>query len=83
MIKEGYRLDSPMKQFAGIERNTIFHVISSDKKQTFYICLDEELFQDDIDKLKLASGDLFVCLDKALDDTKAANLALQCRLKTI
>ena len=83
MIKEGYRLDSPMKQFAGIERNTIFHVISSDKKQTFYICLDEELFQDDIDKLKLVSGDLFVCLDKALDDTKAANFALQCRLKTI
>jgi len=26
---------------------------------------------------------LLICRDKALDDTAAANLALQCRLKTI
>ena len=83
LIKEGYRLDSPIKQLAGIEQNTIFQVASTDMKQNFYICLDEELFQDDIDKLRLTNNDLFICFDKALDDTKAANLALQCRLKTI
>ena len=60
-----------------------FRLSSRDETQTFYICLDAELFQDEIDKLGLTTDDLFVCLDKALDDTQAANLALQCRLKTI
>ena len=77
-IKEGYQLACLIEQVDGLERNTIFKVVSRDETQTFYICLDAELFQDEIDKLKLANDDLFVCLDKALDDTKAANLALQC-----
>ena len=82
-IKEGYRLDSPIEQVKGLEQNTIFQVTSTDQKQAFYICLDEELFQDDIDTLGLTNNDLFVCRDQAMDDTKAANLALQCRLKAI
>ena len=82
-VKEGYQLDCLIGQVDGIEQNTIFQVSSGDAEQTFYICLDAELFQDEIDKLKLAHDDLFICLDKALDDTQAANLALQCRLKTI
>ena len=82
-VKEGYRLNSLIEQAAGIEKNTIFRVVSADKQQFFFICLDEELFQDELNKLGLTNGDLFVCRDQALDDTKAANLALQCRLKTI
>ena len=34
-------------------------------------------------RLDLTEGDLLVCRDCALDDETAANLALQCRLKTI
>ena len=82
-LKEGYRLNSLIEQVKGIERNTIFQITSADREQAFYICFDEELFQDEIDKLGLMNDDLFVCFDHALDDTKAANLALQCRLKTI
>ena len=82
-LKEGYRLDSLIERVTGLDRNTIFRVSDVDQEQAFYICLDEELFQDDIDKLGLTNDDLFVCRDKATDDTKAANLALQCRLKTI
>ena len=82
-LKEGYQLNSPIERIEDIEQNTIFRVVSASQKQAFYICLDEELFQDDIDTLGLTSDDLFVCLDKALDDTQASNLALQCRLKTI
>ena len=33
--------------------------------------------------LGLAKSDLFVCRDTALDDTVAANLALQCTLKVL
>ena len=82
-VKEGYRLDSLIEQVAGIEKNTIFRVVSAEKQQSFFICLDGELFQDELNKLGLTNDDLFVCRDHALDDTKAANLALQCRLKTI
>ena len=82
-IKEGYRLDSLIEQVGGIKRNTIFRVVSADKQQSFFICLDEELCQDELNELGLTTDDLFVCRDQALDDTKAANLALQCRLKTI
>lgn len=82
-VKEGYRLDNLIEPVAGIEENTIFRVVSADKQLSFFICLDEELFQDELNKLRLTTDDLFVCLDQALDDTKAANLALQCRLKTI
>ena len=82
-LKEGYCLDSSIEHVKGVERNTIFRVSSVDEKQSFFICLDTELFQDEIDTLGLTNDDLFVCLDQALDDTKASNLALQCRLKTI
>ena len=82
-LKEGYQLDCLIEQVDGIEQNTIFQVVSRDETQNFYICLDVELSQDEIDKLGLTTDDLFVCLDKALDDTQAANLALQCRLKTV
>ena len=82
-LKEGYPLNSMIEQVKNIEQNTIHRVTSTDQKQEFYICLDAELFQDEIDKLGLTNDDLFVCFDHALDDTKASNLALQCRLKTI
>lgn len=82
-IKEGYRLESMIELVEGLEQNTIFQVVSEDQRQSFYICLDEELFQGDVDKLGLTNDDLFVCRDQAMDDTKAANLALQCRLKAI
>jgi len=36
-----------------------------------------------VKKLGLSKDELFVCRDVALDDEAAANLALQCRLKTI
>lgn len=82
-LKEGYRLNSLIHQIEGVEQNTIFRVVSNDEAQAFFICLDAELFQDDIDTLGLTTDDLFVCRDQALDDTQTANLALQCRLKTI
>lgn len=82
-IKEGYPLNSLIEQVKEIKQNTIYRVTSANQKQMFYICLDEELLQDEIDKLELTVNDLFVCFDHALDDTQVSNLALNCRLKTI
>ena len=47
------------------------------------ICLDDELKPSTVKELTLNKDDLFICRDVAIDDKLAANLALQCRLKTI
>ena len=65
-IKEGYQLDCSIEQVEGLEQNTIFQVVSGNKEQTFYVSLDAELSQDEIDTLKLTTDDLFVCLDKGI-----------------
>ena len=82
-LKEGYRISSSIELVKDMQQNTIFRISSVNKEQVFFICLDAELFQDDVDKLALTNDDLFICLDNALDDSKAANLSTQCRLKTI
>ena len=53
------------------------------KEQSFYICLDDSINLENLSPLNLGKDDLFICRDVALDDEAAANLALQCRLKTI
>lgn len=82
-IKEGYGLTAKIEKVAGLKKSTIYSVSDADKGQSFRICLDDTLNADDVKKLNLTKDDLFICRDKALDDEKAANLALQCRLKTI
>ena len=82
-LKEGYPLDSAIQQVKELTTNTVFCIIAPDKTQLFYVCLDEQLTEADIELLELSKDSVFICRDIALDDTLAANLALQCRLKTI
>jgi len=60
----------------------VYRVTDPDKEQSFYICLDDEIRLESLRFLSLKKDDLLICRDKALDDEAAANLALQCRLKT-
>ena len=62
---------------------SVYKVTDPDKEQFFYICLDDKVRLDDLKPLNLTRDMLFVCRDVALDDETAANLALQCRLRTI
>ncbi|MCP4541816.1 MAG: site-specific DNA-methyltransferase [Chloroflexi bacterium] len=62
---------------------TIYRVTDLDREQSFLICLDGRVNLSDLRHLNLSQDDVFVCRDAALDDDTAANLALQCRLKTI
>ncbi|MDO8532949.1 MAG: DNA methyltransferase [Dehalococcoidia bacterium] len=82
-IKEGYGLNCEMEQVHGIKGNTVYRVADPDKGQWFHICLDDALQPATLKALDLTADRLFICRDKALDDKAAANLALQCRLKTI
>ena len=45
--------------------------------------MDDRVKAATVKALALKKEDLFICRDSALTDEQAANLALQCRLKTI
>lgn len=84
-LREGFGLNTrfaPKKLPGG---NTVYEVTDPDKDppQTFAVCLDEEVKAELSREYPLKTDTLLVCRDVALDDTAAANLALQCRLKTI
>ena len=82
-LKEGYPLNSRIGQVEGLATNTVFQIIDPNITQTLHVCLDAELAETDIERLALSKDSMFICRDVALDDALAANLALQCRLKTI
>jgi adenine-specific DNA-methyltransferase len=79
-LKEGYPLIANIETL-DIDSNKVFKV-SADESY-FYICLDSELLQTTIEQLKLDKETLLILRDKALTDEQAANLALQCKLKTL
>ena len=82
-IKEGYPLDSTIAPVANLATNTVFRIAAPDGSQLFHVCLDAALVPKDIERLGLSKNSVFICRDVALTDTLAANLALQCSLKTI
>ncbi len=82
-LREGFSLTARLEKLPGIKGNTVWRVTDAVKGQSFRLCLDDELKPTTVRALALAKDDLFICRDVALDDKLAANLALQCRLKTI
>ena len=82
-LKEGWGLDSRLEAVAAVSDCTVHRVTSADGTRSFLICLDDPLSLDALRPLGLKQEDLFICRDCALTDESAANLALQCRLKTI
>ena len=84
-LREGFGLNTRFAARPLANGNTVHEVTDPDKDppQTFAVCLDDEVRADLSRHYPLGPDALFVCRDRALDDTAAANLALQCRLKTI
>jgi adenine-specific DNA-methyltransferase len=84
-LKEaGMSLSARFAKVESITTNTVYRVTDPDDGRQFHICLDDRLHPDTPKALGLkGDADLLVCRDVALDDTLAANLALQCRLRTL
>ena len=81
-LREGFALTSQIKK-QDVDGQTIFCVTDQEREQNFHVCLDDTITLDAVAALGLTQEDVFVCRDKALDDTLAANLALHCRLKIL
>jgi adenine-specific DNA-methyltransferase len=82
-LREGFSLNTRFAPRDLANGNKIYDVTDPDTGQKFMICLDDKILVDLSKHCGLTLEDLFVCRDVALDDSAAANLALQCRLKTI
>lgn len=81
-LREGYSLTSRVEPLGETAAST-WRVTDPEREQHFTICLADKLTLGTAAALKLSQDDLFVCRDTALDDSLAANLALQCRLKVL
>ena len=84
-LREGLGLNTTFEKKTPATGITIYEITDPEKDppQTFAVCLDEQVRADLSKHYPLSPDTLLICRDKALDDTAAANLALQCRLKTI
>jgi adenine-specific DNA-methyltransferase len=82
-IKEGFSLASRLEHVVDATKNDVWRVTDPSRDQSCLVCLDGALDPETPRSLELRPGTLFICRDSALDDELAANLALQCRLKTI
>lgn len=81
-LKEGFGLSSRVEPL-GLTTNHVSRVSDLDARRQLLVCLDDVLAPETVEALAMSNDDLFICRDVALTDELAANLALQCRLKTI
>ena len=82
-LREGFGLNAQFKPRDIANGNKIYDVVDPDTGQAFIICLDDQIRAGLSKNIELKADTRFICRDVALDDSAAANLALQCRLKTI
>lgn len=88
VLREGFGLNTRFekKTLTGAACSYTVHDVTDpdeDPPQTFAVCFDEEVRVGLSKYYPLSPDTLLICRDKALDDTAAANLALQCGLKVI
>jgi len=82
-LREGFPLTSKITPAGNSAPKGSWRVTDPETDRAFTICLAEHIDLEQAKRLGLTKPDLFVCRDTALDDTVAANLALQCTLKVL
>jgi adenine-specific DNA-methyltransferase len=82
-VREGFPLTATITPSGNAAPKGSWRVSDPDTDRAFTICLADHIDLASVKLLGLAKSDLFVCRDTALDDTIAANLALQCTLKVL
>ncbi len=82
-LREGYGLNATLAAVAGVP--SAWRVSDPDKspRQSLVAVLSPTLPPDLTARLGLTANDVLVVRESALDDTLAANLSLQCRLKAV
>ena len=80
LVKEGFDLNAKAEEKI-IEKMKLWIVSDSEKKM--FVSFAKKLTKEQVESLKLAESDTFVCLDNALDDTTKVNITRNFNVKTI
>ncbi len=88
LLLEGFPLDSAIIPLDDtFPANTVWRVHHPDVGHELFVCLDETLAEDTVERLKagdlLRAEDIFICLDAALTDEAKVVLDDRLRLKVI
>jgi adenine-specific DNA-methyltransferase len=82
-LREGFSLTATVTQIGDTSPSELWRVSDDEQGKAFIICLARHIDLASVKALELTKADVFVCRDTALNDTIAANLALQCTLKVL
>jgi adenine-specific DNA-methyltransferase len=82
-LREGYPLTASITPIGDVSPTKFWRVSDHEQGKAFTISVADHIDLASVKALGLNKADMFVCRDTALDDTTAANLALQCTLKVL
>ena len=74
MLKEGFPLDSSIKNLDAYKKNKIYEVTHDFCGHSLVICLDTNIDNETISSLELGDSNIFICLDSAITDQAKARL---------
>lgn len=82
ILKEGFSLNAKVVE-QKVAKNKMYVV--TDGERSLLVCLDKRVEPETVKELtgREYKDRMFICIDKALDDTSKANLGLNLELKTI
>jgi len=80
LLKEGFDLNAKVEQIK-VGSLQLWKVTETDKR--LFITFAAKVIQKQVNALDLTDQDMFVCLDKALDDTTKINLIKNVKVKVI
>jgi adenine-specific DNA-methyltransferase len=80
MLREGLKLDSGIEQIT--EGKNKFYKVTDDA-HILWMCFDESLDENAVEKLSLSKDDKLIVLDSALTDTQKVNLTRKSRIETV
>jgi adenine-specific DNA-methyltransferase len=83
MLLEGFPLDSRMEKVASIKKNVVDRIQHEWHAHRLLVCLDKKVAPETIKELQLENGDIFICLDTAIDDQSKLRLSDKGMIKTI
>ncbi|MBZ0207263.1 MAG: site-specific DNA-methyltransferase [Flavobacteriales bacterium] len=83
MLLEGFPLDSRVEQVKQLQKNVVDRISHEWHSHHLLVCLDKKVHADTIQGLELGDGDIFICLDTAIDDQSKLRLSDKGMIKTI
>lgn len=81
-VAEGLSLDAKI-QVLDVQNHRVWSIRDEGRNLSIHVCLSASIPGEVAEALNLKPSSILVCRDTALDDSKAINLSLRCRLKTI